>query len=172
MCSIFVTITTFGCLLLRDQLDAGSVGLALSYAVTLMGMFQWGVRQSAEVENMMTSVERMVEYTELESEAPWETQKRPPSDWPSKGLVTFDHVSFSYSDDSPKVLHSLQAMFRPKEKVGIVGRTGAGKSSLVSALFRLAEPEGKIYIDGVVTSEIGLHDLRQKMSIIPQVNKN
>lgn len=168
MCSVFVTITTFGCLLLRDQLDAGSVGLALSYAVTLMGMFQWGVRQSAEVENMMTSVERVVEYTELESEAPWETQKRPPPDWPSNGLVTFDRVSFSYSDDTPKVLHSLQAMFRPREKVGIVGRTGAGKSSLVSALFRLAEPQGKIYIDGVVTSEIGLHDLRQKMSIIPQ----
>ncbi|KAM4711152.1 ATP-binding cassette sub-family C member 4-like isoform 2-T2 [Anableps anableps] len=168
MCSIFVTITTFGCLLLRDQLDAGSVGLALSYAVTLMGMFQWGVRQSAEVENMMTSVERVLEYTQLESEAPWETQKRPPSDWPSKGLVTFDRVSFSYSDDSPKVLRGLQAMFRPKEKVGIVGRTGAGKSSLVSALFRLAEPQGKIYIDGVVTSELGLHDLRQKMSIIPQ----
>uniref|UniRef100_A0A3Q2TB68 Cystic fibrosis transmembrane conductance regulator n=1 Tax=Fundulus heteroclitus TaxID=8078 RepID=A0A3Q2TB68_FUNHE len=168
MCSIFVTITTFSCLLLRDQLDAGSVGLALSYAVTLMGMFQWGVRQSAEVENMMTSVERVVEYNELESEAPWETQKRPPPDWPSKGLVTFDRVSFSYSDDSPQVLHSLQAMFRPKEKVGIVGRTGAGKSSLISALFRLAEPQGKIYIDGVLTSEIGLHDLRQKMSIIPQ----
>uniref|UniRef100_A0A3Q2CNF4 Multidrug resistance-associated protein 4 n=1 Tax=Cyprinodon variegatus TaxID=28743 RepID=A0A3Q2CNF4_CYPVA len=168
MCSFFVTITTFLCLLLRDQLDAGSVGLALSYAVTLMGMFQWGVRQSAEVENMMTSVERVVEYTDLESEAPWETQKRPPPDWPSKGLVTFDRVSFSYSDDSPQVLHSLQAMFRPKEKVGIVGRTGAGKSSLVSALFRLAEPQGKIYIDGVVTSDIGLHDLRQKMSIIPQ----
>ncbi|KAM4537961.1 ATP-binding cassette subfamily C member 4-like [Fundulus diaphanus] len=168
MCSIFVTITTFSCLLLRDQLDAGSVGLALSYAVTLMGMFQWGVRQSAEVENMMTSVERVVEYNDLESEAPWETQKRPPPDWPSKGLVTFDRVSFSYSDDSPEVLHSLQAMFRPKEKVGIVGRTGAGKSSLISALFRLAEPQGKIYIDGVLTSEIGLHDLRQKMSIIPQ----
>uniref|UniRef100_A0A671UTP6 Multidrug resistance-associated protein 4-like n=1 Tax=Sparus aurata TaxID=8175 RepID=A0A671UTP6_SPAAU len=168
ICSIFVTITTFGCLLLRDQLDAGSVGLALSYSVTLMGMFQWGVRQSAEVENMMTSVERVVEYTELESEAPWETQKRPPPDWPSKGLVTFDRVSFSYSDGGPLVLQSMKAMFRPKEKVGIVGRTGAGKSSLVSALFRLAEPQGKIYIDGVLTSEIGLHDLRQKMSIIPQ----
>ncbi|XP_054915035.1 multidrug resistance-associated protein 4 isoform X2 [Poeciliopsis prolifica] len=168
MCSIFVTITTFGCLLLRDQLDAGSVGLALSYAVTLMGMFQWGVRQSAEVENMMTSVERVMEYTELESEAPWETKKRPPPGWPSKGLVTFDGVSFSYSNDSPPVLHGLQAMFQPQEKVGIVGRTGAGKSSLVSALFRLAEPQGKIYIDGVVTSDLGLHDLRQKMSIIPQ----
>ncbi|XP_070850344.1 ATP-binding cassette sub-family C member 4-like [Chaetodon trifascialis] len=168
ICSIFVTVTTFGCLLLRDQLDAGSVGLALSYSVTLMGMFQWGVRQSAEVENMMTSVERVVEYTDLESEAPWETKKRPPPDWPSKGLVTFDRVSFSYSDDGPMVLHGMKAMFRPREKVGIVGRTGAGKSSLVSALFRLAEPQGKIYIDGVLTSEIGLHDLRQKMSIIPQ----
>uniref|UniRef100_A0A4W6DND0 Multidrug resistance-associated protein 4 n=1 Tax=Lates calcarifer TaxID=8187 RepID=A0A4W6DND0_LATCA len=168
ICSIFVTIVTFGCLLLRDQLDAGSVGLALTYSITLMGMFQWGVRQSAEVENMMTSVERVVEYTELENEAPWETQKRPPPDWPSKGLVTFDHINFSYSSNGPLVLQDLKAMFRPKEKVGIVGRTGAGKSSLVSALFRLAEPQGKIYIDGVLTSEIGLHDLRQKMSIIPQ----
>ncbi|XP_055020441.1 ATP-binding cassette sub-family C member 4-like isoform X2 [Boleophthalmus pectinirostris] len=168
LCAIFVTATTFGCLLLGDRLDAGSVGLALSYAVTLMGMFQWGVRQSAEVENMMTSVERVVEYTELTSEAPWETKKKPPPDWPSKGLVTFDGVSFSYSPEGPVVLHKLKAMFRPREKVGIVGRTGAGKSSLVSALFRLSEPEGKIYIDGVLTSELGLHDLRQKMSIIPQ----
>uniref|UniRef100_A0A4W6BU78 Multidrug resistance-associated protein 4 n=1 Tax=Lates calcarifer TaxID=8187 RepID=A0A4W6BU78_LATCA len=153
---------------LHSELDAGSVGLALTYSITLMGMFQWGVRQSAEVENMMTSVERVVEYTELENEAPWETQKRPPPDWPSKGLVTFDHINFSYSSNGPLVLQDLKAMFRPKEKVGIVGRTGAGKSSLVSALFRLAEPQGKIYIDGVLTSEIGLHDLRQKMSIIPQ----
>ncbi|KAF0046258.1 hypothetical protein F2P81_002787 [Scophthalmus maximus] len=168
LCAIFIIMTTFGCLLLRDQLDAGSVGLVLTYCVTLVGLFQWGVRQSAEVENMMTSVERAVEYTELESEAPWETQKRPPPDWPRKGLVTFDQVSFSYSKDGPMVLQDLKVMFRPKEKVGVVGRTGAGKSSLVSALFRLAESEGEIYIDGVLTSEIGLHDLRQKMSIIPQ----
>lgn len=65
----------------------------------------------------MTSVERVVEYTELESEAPWEMQKRPPPDWPNKGLVTFDRVSFSYSDDGPVVLQNLEAMFRPKEKV-------------------------------------------------------
>ncbi|XP_051752880.1 multidrug resistance-associated protein 4 [Ctenopharyngodon idella] len=168
MCSVFVTITAFGCLLLKDSMKAGDVGLALSYAVTLMGMFQWGVRQSAEVENMMTSVERVLEYTELESEAPWETQKRPPPDWPNRGLITFDKVNFSYSSDGPVILKNLSAMFRPKEKVGIVGRTGAGKSSLISALFRLMEPEGKIFVDGVLTSEIGLHDLRQKMSIIPQ----
>ncbi|XP_076159035.1 ATP-binding cassette sub-family C member 4 [Alosa pseudoharengus] len=168
ICSVFVTITAFGSLLLQSSLDAGSVGLALSYAVTLMGMFQWGVRQSAEVENMMTSVERVMEYTELETEAPWETQKRPPPSWPSKGLITFDQVNFSYYPDGPIVLKNMTATFKPKEKVGIVGRTGAGKSSLVSALFRLAEPEGQIKVDGLRISELGLHDLRQKMSIIPQ----
>ncbi|KAG8004595.1 Multidrug resistance-associated protein 4 [Nibea albiflora] len=168
ICCVFITLATFGCVLIRDGIRAGQVGLVLSYAVTLIGNFQWMMRQSAEVENMMTSVERVVEYTELKSEAPWETQKRPPPDWPSKGLVTFDQMNFSYSD-KPPVLKDISATFQPNEKVGIVGRTGAGKSSLVSALFRLAEPQGKIYIDGVLTSEIGLHDLRQKMSIIPQV---
>ncbi|XP_033471881.1 ATP-binding cassette sub-family C member 4-like isoform X2 [Epinephelus lanceolatus] len=168
ICSIFITFTSFGCILLRDGLKAGEVGLVLTYAVTLVGNFQWTVRQSAEVENMMTSVERVVEYTELESEAPWKTQKHPPPDWPSKGLVTFDKVNFSYGSDGQPALKDISATFQPNEKVGIVGRTGAGKSSLVSALFRLGEPQGKICIDGVVTSEIGLHDLRQRMSIIPQ----
>ncbi|XP_063068367.1 multidrug resistance-associated protein 4 isoform X2 [Engraulis encrasicolus] len=168
MCSIFVAITAFASLLLHNSLEAGSVGLALSYAVTLMGMFQWGVRQSAEVENLMTSVERVVEYTELENEAPWETEKRPPPSWPNKGQITFDRVNFSYYPDGPIVLKNMSATFKPKEKVGIVGRTGAGKSSLISALFRLAEPEGKIVVDGVAISELGLHDLRTKMSIIPQ----
>ncbi|CAB1328550.1 unnamed protein product [Coregonus sp. 'balchen'] len=167
ICSIFVTITTFGCLFLRDDLKAGAVGLALSYAVTLIGMFQWGVRQSAEVENMMTSVERVVEYTELESEAPWETDKRPPPDWPRHGFITFDQVNFSYYADSPVVLKNMTAVFRSREKVGIVGRTGAGKSSLISALFRLAEPNGRISIDGILTSEIGLHTLRQRMPHSP-----
>ncbi|KAL3999292.1 ATP-dependent DNA helicase PIF1 [Sarotherodon galilaeus] len=168
ICSIFITLTAFGCILLRHGLEAGEVGLVLTYAVTLIGNFQWTVRQSAEVENMMTSVERVVEYTELKSEAPLETQQRPPPDWPSQGMITFDRVNFFYSKDGPPVLKDINATFQAKEKVGIVGRTGAGKSSLVSALFRLAEPQGKIYIDGLVTSEIGLHDLRQKMSIIPQ----
>ncbi|TKS67158.1 Multidrug resistance-associated protein 4 [Collichthys lucidus] len=150
ICSVFVSITAFGCLYLRE------------------GMFQWGVRQSAEIENMMTSVERVVEYAELESEAPWETDKQPPPDWPKTGSITFDRVSFSYSASEPLVLKNLTVVFTSREKVGIVGRTGAGKSSMISALFRLAEPEGRIMIDGFPTSEIGLHTLRQKMSIIPQ----
>ncbi|XP_060923036.1 ATP-binding cassette sub-family C member 4-like [Limanda limanda] len=168
ICAIFITCTAFACIFLRDGLEPGAVGLVLTYVVTLTGNFQWTVRQSAEVENMMTSVERVVEYTQLKSEASLETQKQLPSDWPSQGMVTFNKLNFSYSCDGPVVLKDISITFQPNEKVGIVGRTGAGKSSLVSALFRLAEPEGEIYIDGVLTSEIGLQDLRQKMSIIPQ----
>ncbi|XP_057680007.1 ATP-binding cassette sub-family C member 4-like [Corythoichthys intestinalis] len=168
ICSVFITVATFGCISLRDGLEAGEVGLVLTYAVTLVGNFQWTVRQSAELENMMTSVERVVEYTELKGEAPWETQTRAPVDWPSRGQVTFEKVHLSYSADGPLILKDINVIFFPNEKVGVVGRTGAGKSSLVSALFRLVEPQGNIYIDGVLTSELGLHDLRQKMSIIPQ----
>lgn len=80
----------------------------------------------------MTSVERVVEYTELESEAPWETQKRPPPDWPSKGMVTFDQVTFSYSDDAPPVLHNLKVMFRPQEKVGHLFVLGGRNPVLVT----------------------------------------
>uniref|UniRef100_A0A4W3I4P9 Multidrug resistance-associated protein 4 n=1 Tax=Callorhinchus milii TaxID=7868 RepID=A0A4W3I4P9_CALMI len=164
LCAIFVTTVAFGSILIANR----QVGLALSYAITLMGMFQWGVRQSAEVENLMTSVERVLEYTELQSEAAWESSKPPPKDWPNKGTVVFDGVNFSYSVNADPVLKNLNLTIRSKEKVGLVGRTGAGKSSLIAALFRLAEPEGKIMIDGILTSELGLHELRQNMSIIPQ----
>ncbi|KAJ6660867.1 hypothetical protein lerEdw1_017024 [Lerista edwardsae] len=168
LCALFVVVTAFACLLLAHTLDAGQVGLALSYAITLMGMFQWGVRQSAEVENLMISVERVIEYTELEREAPWESDKRPPPEWPSEGVVAFENMSFAYSADGPLVLKHLSAVIKSKEKVGIVGRTGAGKSSLIAALFRLAEPQGRIWIDKYLTSQLGLHDLRKKISIIPQ----
>uniref|UniRef100_A0A8D2NHH9 Multidrug resistance-associated protein 4 n=1 Tax=Zonotrichia albicollis TaxID=44394 RepID=A0A8D2NHH9_ZONAL len=168
ICAIFVIVVAFGSLLLANTLNAGQVGLALSYAITLMGTFQWGVRQSAEVENLMISVERVMEYTELEKEAPWETNKHPPPEWPNQGMIAFENVNFTYSLDGPLVLRHLSAVIKPKEKVGIVGRTGAGKSSLIAALFRLAEPEGRIWIDMYLTSELGLHDLRKKISIIPQ----
>uniref|UniRef100_A0A8D2LQ45 Cystic fibrosis transmembrane conductance regulator n=1 Tax=Varanus komodoensis TaxID=61221 RepID=A0A8D2LQ45_VARKO len=168
ICAIFVVAVAFGTLLLARTLVSGQVGLALSYAINIMGMFQWGVRQSAEVENLMISVERVLEYTNLEKEAPWESNKRPPLDWPSEGVIGFENVNFAYSKDGPLVLRHLTALIKSKEKVGIVGRTGAGKSSLIAALFRLAEPQGRIWIDKYLTSELGLHDLRKKISIIPQ----
>ncbi|XP_042110926.1 ATP-binding cassette sub-family C member 4-like isoform X4 [Ovis aries] len=168
ICAIFATAVAFGALILVETLDLGQVGLVLSLTFTFTGMFQWCVRQSAEVENMMISVERGIEYTDLEKEAPWELEHRPPPSWPHGGEIDFYHINFRYSLDRPLVLKNLRVPTAPREKLGIVGRTGAGKSSLIAALFRLSEPEGRIWIDGLWTSDIGLHDLRKKMSVALQ----
>ncbi|KAG5193201.1 hypothetical protein JEQ12_020687, partial [Ovis aries] len=152
----------------HSALDLGQVGLVLSLTFTLTGMFQWCVRQSAEVENMMISVERAIEYTDLEKEAPWELEYRPPPSWPHEGKINFYHINFRYSLDRPLVLKNLRVPTSPREKLGIVGRTGAGKSSLIAALFRLSEPEGGVWIDGIRINDIGLHDLRKNMSVALQ----
>lgn len=148
----------------------GNVGLAITQSIGLTGMFQWGMRQSAELENQMTSVERVLEYSNVESEPPLlsSPDKKPKDTWPQEGRIEFKRVYMRYSPLDPPVLKNLNFVVQPREKVGIVGRTGAGKSSLISALFRLADVDGGIEIDGVETSEIGLHDLRSKISIIPQ----
>ncbi|XP_023930136.1 multidrug resistance-associated protein 4 isoform X1 [Lingula anatina] len=170
ICAFFVTTVTMVSILARDNLglNAGLVGLAVTYSMALMGMFQWGVRQSAEVENQMTSVERVLEYSRLTPEAPLESNKKPPPNWPSHGIITGEQASFRYSVYTPAVLNNLHFCIKSNEKVGIVGRTGAGKSSLINMLFRMAEPQGVLRIDGVDIGEIGLHDLRGKISIIPQ----
>lgn len=135
----------------------------------LVGMFQRAVRQSAEFESQMTSVERILEYKDLESEGDFEiADKRPPSDWPQNGEIRYSHVSFTYGGSTKPVLTDLTFKIDGGEKVGVVGRTGAGKSSLLASLFRMVEPEGNIYIDGIDTKQMGLHDLRKKISIIPQ----
>ncbi|XP_065758083.1 ATP-binding cassette sub-family C member 4-like [Muntiacus reevesi] len=168
ICAIFVIVVAFGALILVESLDAGHVGLVLSLTITLTRMFQWCVRQSVEVENMMISVERVIEYTDLEKEAPWELEYRPPPSWPKKGLISFNYVNFRHKSDGRLVLKNMYPDFHPGQKYGIVGRTGAGKSSLIAALFRLSEPEGDIYIDDILTTNIGLHDLRKKISVAPQ----
>ncbi|CAG2238338.1 ABCC4 [Mytilus edulis] len=170
MCAVFVTIVAFLCVVLADSLDAGRVGLTLTYAMTLMGMFQWAVRQSAEVENQMISVERVMQYSKLPSEADLTSDKdhKPPPDWPVHGKITGDKVCLRYSATGPMVLKYLKFCIESKEKIGIVGRTGAGKSSLIAMLFRMIEPEGQVMIDGVNIVNIGLHELRNKISIIPQ----
>lgn len=133
-------------------------------------MFQWGMRQSTELENQMTSVERVVEYSSIDHEPELESlpDKKPPASWPEYGKVEFRHVFLKYFPQDPFVLKDLNFTLQPKEKVGIVGRTGAGKSSLINALFQLTDTIGEIIIDGINISHIGLHDLRSKISIIPQ----
>ncbi|XP_078614435.1 ATP-binding cassette sub-family C member 4-like [Branchiostoma floridae x Branchiostoma japonicum] len=151
-----------------NALDDGLVGLSVTYAIILTGRFQFIVRQSAELENLMTSGERVLTYTKLEPEAPLITSTKPPRDWPQHGGIELDDASFSYSEDGPDVLKNLCVEMQPQEKIGIVGRTGAGKSSLMQMLFRMAEPQGTVRIDGVDVTKIGLHDLRKKISVIPQ----
>ncbi|XP_045158220.2 ATP-binding cassette sub-family C member 4-like [Mercenaria mercenaria] len=166
LCALFVNAVSFSCVLTADRLNAGLVGLSITYTMSLMALFQWCVRQSAEVENQMIAVERILEYKKLLPE-PTEGSAPPPK-WPKTGEITVQGVSLRYSSELPNVLKDLSFTIRDREKVGIVGRTGAGKSSLVTMLFRLVEPTGSIMIDNVNIQEIGVHDLRKSISIILQ----
>ncbi|XP_037509647.1 ATP-binding cassette subfamily C member 4 isoform X1 [Rhipicephalus sanguineus] len=171
ICFAYITIVTMSLALSSDgSVSGGGVGLAIANALMLTGMFQWGVRQSAEIESQMTSVERVLEYSCVEPEAQLESSpgKKPPATWPEHGAITFDGVSLSYTKGEPPVLKELHCHIKAREKIGVVGRTGAGKSSIIAALFRMTEPDGAILIDGVDIRFIGLHDLRSKISIIPQ----
>ncbi|XP_068702097.1 ATP-binding cassette sub-family C member 4-like isoform X3 [Montipora foliosa] len=172
VCSVFAVVAVFTALLMAEggiKLSSGVVGLALIYARVLTGSFQWGVRQSAEVENLMTSVERVMEYTHLDQE----TQSNDktvdvPEDWPKNGIITAEGLYYAHHHTLPYVLKNMTFCIQAKEKIGVVGRTGAGKSSLMAALFRLAEPKGNIWIDSVSITDISLSDLRSSLSIIPQ----
>ncbi|KAL0943794.1 ABC transporter family protein [Colletotrichum truncatum] len=144
-------------------------GLVLSYILGIVQMIQFTVRQLAEVENGMNAVERIQYYgTQLEEEAPLHTIEVRPS-WPEKGEIVFENVEMRYRANLPLVLSGLSIHVKGGERIGIVGRTGAGKSSIMSTLFRLVELSGgHITIDGVDISTIGLHDLRSRLAIIPQ----
>lgn len=146
---------------------AGNVGLAITQAVSLTGMVQWWMKQWSELENQMTSVERIVEYTDVQPEN-IEGGVIPDTKWPESGVIEFNSVSMSYSKESPYVLKNLNFNLKCNDKVGIVGRTGAGKSSLIAALFLLNDIEGDIIIDEISTKRINLQHLRSNISIIPQ----
>ncbi|XP_076295432.1 ATP-binding cassette sub-family C member 4 isoform X2 [Lasioglossum baleicum] len=167
----FITFITYSFIILDDgNTFAGNVGLAISQVLILCGMLQHGMRQTAETIAQMTSVERILQFTQLDKEGPFDSEpnKKPSAQWPSKGDIKFDHLYLRYDESSPAVLKDLNILIKPGEKVGIVGRTGAGKTSLISALFRLTQLEGRICIDDLDINQIGLHDLRKKISIIPQ----
>ncbi|XP_024396529.1 ABC transporter C family member 2 [Physcomitrium patens] len=149
---------------------APQMGLLLSYALNITSLMTSTLRLASMAENSFNAVERVGNYTELESEAPLEIEDhRPPPGWPLAGAISFKNVSMRYRPDLPPVLHSLTVDIRSQEKVGVVGRTGAGKSSMFNTLFRIVEPEsGVITIDGVNILQLGLADLRKRLGIIPQ----
>ena len=153
-----------------SSLSAGIVGLAMSYALQITQSLNWIVRQTVEVETNIVSVERVLEYARLPSEAPEVISKhRPKISWPAHGAVDFNNYSTRYRPGLDLVLKNINLHIKSHEKIGVVGRTGAGKSSLTLALFRIIEPAtGDISIDNLSTSTIGLLDLRQRVAIIPQ----
>uniref|UniRef100_A0A8C1PRK6 Uncharacterized protein n=1 Tax=Cyprinus carpio TaxID=7962 RepID=A0A8C1PRK6_CYPCA len=153
----------------RDSLKSGLVGLSISYALNVTQTLNWLVRMTSELETNIVAVERVREYAEIENEAPWITSNRPPDDWPTAGNIGFDNYKVRYRPELELILHGITCDIASTEKIGIVGRTGAGKSSLTNCLFRIIEAsEGRILIDGIDISTLGLHDLRSRLTIIPQ----
>lgn len=161
--SVFVMLSV-------GKIDAGLAGLSLTYAITFTDNVLWVVRLYAMNEQNMNSVERVREYLQVEQEAPEIIENnRPPVTWPEQGSVVFQNYSTRYREDLDLVLRDVSFEIKPGQKVGIVGRTGAGKSSLTLALFRSLEADsGKILIDGIDISTIGLRDLRQSITMVPQ----
>ncbi|KIX00378.1 uncharacterized protein Z518_10517 [Rhinocladiella mackenziei CBS 650.93] len=164
---VFVT----GILVVTDRFNVNPsiAGLVLSYILAIVQMIQFTVRQLAEVENNMNATERLHYYgSELEQEAPLKAREVPKS-WPQTGAITFNKVEMRYRPELPLVLHGLDFHVSGGERIGIVGRTGAGKSSVMSALFRLTElSSGQILIDDIDIATVGLYDLRSRLAIIPQ----
>ncbi|XP_077284669.1 multidrug resistance-associated protein 1-like [Arctopsyche grandis] len=154
----------------KDSINPGIVGLSVSYALQITQTLNWLVRMTSEVETNVVAVERIKEYVEVTTEASWEIlQTVPAPEWPTKGHVKFDKLVMRYRETADPVLHNISCDIQPKEKIGIVGRTGAGKSTLTLALFRILEAsEGRILIDDIDISTLGLHSLRSRLTIIPQ----
>ncbi|KAF9435665.1 ATP-binding cassette, sub-C (CFTR MRP), member 9 [Entomortierella beljakovae] len=152
------------------SVDPGLVGLSLTYALSITQTLNWMVRQYTEIESNIVSVERVQEYIDLKPEAPEIIdQSRPTPEWPDEGRVDFVDYETRYRPGLDLVLRGVNCSIRPHEKIGICGRTGAGKSSLTLSLFRIIEAvSGQILVDGVDISKLGLYDVRSRFSIIPQ----
>lgn len=143
-------------------------GLTLVYVMDTANLAQFAVRQLSEVENLMTSVERVLTYTKLDFEPGYDTETRPPKGWPDNPDIEFIDVSLRYHSDGPKVLKNVNLSIDCKAKIGIVGRTGAGKSSIVASLLRMPDADGDIIIDGMNIKSLNLQECRRHISVLGQ----
>ncbi|MCE3214721.1 Multidrug resistance-associated protein 4 [Datura stramonium] len=169
--SILICIATIFMVLLPSfVIPPEYVGLALSYGLPLNGVLFWAVYMSCMVENRMVSVERIKQFIRIPSEASWRIANCLPSlDWPYSGDIEINNLKVKYRSNTPLVLKGISLRINGGEKIGVVGRTGSGKSTLIQVFFRLVEPSaGTIIIDGVDICKLGLHDLRSSFGIIPQ----
>ena len=155
-----VNILTF-CLL-------ASTGLSITYAIQLVSKSLSALTIFAQMENWMTSTQRVLNYTELKPEPGHDLTNCAPEDWSRSGQLQFQNVSLCYYPGGPKALEDVSCTIEAGEKVGIVGRTGAGKSSLVASLFRMPEHDGKIFLGGVCLSELNIQEAREALTAIPQ----
>ncbi|KAI8930139.1 hypothetical protein BC831DRAFT_508589 [Entophlyctis helioformis] len=164
------SIAIVSAVLFEGGINPGLAGLSLSYAMAFSDSLLWLIRMHALMEMEINAVERVQEYLAIEEEAPAVIpESRPPSSWPASGEIVVSNLTLKYTPESPPVLRNVSFNARPGEKIAIVGRTGAGKTSLSLAFFRFLEHDaGRIVIDGVDISRIGLHDLRSRITIIPQ----
>ena len=133
-----------------------------------MSLTQYATRKASDVENLMTSVERVMTYTKLESEPGYKVKRFPPDHWPSEGNITFQNVSLIYYPGGPQVLKRINLNIKAGAKVGVAGRTGAGKSSFVAALMRMPDVEGEIAMDGIRIKEINIQEARRCISVLGQ----
>ncbi|KFM61594.1 Multidrug resistance-associated protein 5, partial [Stegodyphus mimosarum] len=171
LCLLIALITSLFVIFFRDDVNPAFSALALVLVLQLSNMYQFIVRLGCDLEAKFTSVERIQTYAEeLDLEAaPVIEKTRPSPDWPTRGRISFNDVKLRYRPSLPLALNGLTFSIEPQEKIGIVGKTGSGKSSLGAALFRVVElTSGSIVIDGINIDELGLEDLRSRMSAIPQ----
>lgn len=171
LCAIIVSFSAlFMTLFPLEASYSGFIGMALSYGLSLNVFLVYSVQNQTMLSNLIISVERLEQYIHIPSEAPEIIEdNRPSQNWPTVGRVEIYGLKVKYRPNAPLVLRGINCIFEGGHKIGIVGRTGSGKTTLISALFRLVEPvEGKIIIDDLNISTIGLHDLRSHLGIIPQ----
>ncbi|KAK7245309.1 hypothetical protein RIF29_40148 [Crotalaria pallida] len=154
----------------HGTIDPSMAGLAVTYGLNLNARLSRWILSFCKLENKIISIERIYQYSQIPSEAPAIIEdSRPPSSWPENGTIQIIDLKVRYKENLPMVLHGVSCTFPGGKKIGIVGRTGSGKSTLIQALFRVIEPSsGSILIDNINISDIGLHDLRSHLSIIPQ----